>query len=145
MRGALWTRLFHPAMRRQLRYYKLRSAMKNRLRRCVVILSLAAACLAQRIGDGGDIQPGTPRFPQPMEAQSTGDVKLPNGKSQKDEILRIEYAQNLRDARELVELSQQLRDSLEKSDRHVLSLADLKKIEDIEKLTKKIHNRLRHN
>jgi hypothetical protein len=112
-------------------------AMKNRLRRYAVIMSLAAACLAQERGSAS-------RFPPPMESQD-GDVKLPNGKSQKDEILKAEYAQNLKDARELVDLSQQLRDSLEKNDRYVLSLADLKKTEDIEKLTKRIHNRLRHN
>jgi hypothetical protein len=113
-------------------------AMKNRLRRYAVMLSLAAACLAQETGKA-------PRFPRPMETQPDGDVKLPNGKWQKDEILKAEYAQNLKDARELVDLSQQLRDSLEKNDRYVLSLADLKKTDDIEKLVKKIRNRLRHN
>ena len=59
--------------------------------------------------------------------------------------MKAEHAQNLKDAEELVELAQQLHDSLEKNDRYVLSLADLKKTEDIEKLVKKIHNRLRHN
>lgn len=112
--------------------------MKKRLRRYAVILSLAAACLAQ--------VPGSPsRYPPSSDTEPDRDVKLPNGKSQKDEILKAEYAQNLKDAEELVELAQQLHDSLEKNDRYVLSLADLKKTEDIEKLVKKIHNRLRHN
>jgi len=119
--------------------------MKNRLRRYAVIMSLAAACLAQGRGSGGNIQSEGPRSPRNMETQPDADVKLPNGKSQKDEILKAEHAQNLKDAQELVELSQQLRDSLEKTDRYVLSLADLKKTDDIEKLVKKIRNRLRHD
>jgi len=112
--------------------------MKKRLRRYAAILSLTAACLAQVPG-------GSSRFPPSGDTEADHDVKLPNGKSQKDEILRAEYAQNLKDAQELVDLAQQLHDSLEKNDRYVLSLADLKKTEDIEKLVKKIHNRLRHN
>jgi hypothetical protein len=110
--------------------------------RCAAILALAFACLAQRMGDGVDTQPGAARNPRPTE-QSNGDVRLPNGKSQSDEILKAEFAQNLKDAAELVELSRQLHDSLEKNDRYVLSLADLKKTEDIEKLVRKIRGRLR--
>ena len=94
-------------------------------------------------GNGGDVQSAGPRPPRSLETQSNGDIKLPNGKSQRDEILKVEYAQNLKDAQELVELSRQLRDSLEKNDRYVLSLSDLKKTEDIEKLVKKIRGRLR--
>lgn len=105
--------------------------------RYAVVLSLAAVCLGQsRSGRGGtDTQ---------VESQSS-DVKLPNGKSQKDEILKSEHEQNLKDADELVQLSEELRDSLAKNDRYVLSLTDLKKTDDIEKLVKKIRGRLRRN
>lgn len=103
--------------------------MKHWLRRYALVLGLAIGGLAQA--------------PSPPDAQS--DIKLPNGKSQRDEILKAEHEQNLRDAAQLVELSQQLQQSLEKNDRFVLSLADLKKTEDIEKLAKKIRSRLQHN
>ena len=73
------------------------------------------------------------------------DVRLPNGKSQKDAILKNEHAQNLKDAAQLVELSQQLKEDLEKNDRFVLSIATLKKTDEIEKLVKKIRTRLRHD
>lgn len=73
------------------------------------------------------------------------DVVLPNGKLQKDEILRAEHQQNLKDAAELSELAEQLKIELEKNDRYVLSLATLKKTDDIEKLAKRIRARLRHN
>ena len=69
---------------------------------------------------------------------------MPNGKSQKDEILKAEHAQNLKDATQLAELAQQLQQELERDDRYVLSLATLKKTEDIEKLVKKIRSRMRH-
>ena len=73
------------------------------------------------------------------------DVILPNGKSQKDEILKSEHQQNLKDAAELAELAEQLKIDLEKNDRYVLSMATLKKTDDIEKLAKRIRARLRHN
>ncbi len=42
-----------------------------------------------------------------------------------------------------MELSQALKDELEANDSHVLSLSSLKKAEEIEKLAKRIHGRLR--
>ena len=72
-------------------------------------------------------------------------MTLPNGKSQKDEILKAEYQQNLKDAAQLTELAQELQQDLEKNDRFVFSLSTLKKTDDIEKLVKKIRARMRHN
>ena len=109
--------------------------MKHTLRRCTVILSLAAALgYAQR--------PEEQPLPAPA---SQSDVRLPNGKSQRDEILKAEHEQNLKDAAKLIDLAQDLKESLEKDDRYVLSLATLKKTEEIEKLVKKIRARLRHD
>ena len=73
------------------------------------------------------------------------DVILPSGKLQKDEILKAEHRQNLKDAAELAELAEQLKIELEKNDRYILSMATLKKTDDIEKLAKRISARLRHN
>ena len=73
------------------------------------------------------------------------DVTLPNGKSQKEEILKAEYQQNIKDAADLAELAEQLKIDLEKNDRYILSMATLKKTDDIEKLAKRIRARLRHN
>jgi hypothetical protein len=72
------------------------------------------------------------------------DVKLPNGKSQRDEILKMEREENLKDAAHLVELAQDLKSDLEKNDTFVLSLGTIKKTDDIEKLVKKIRGRMRH-
>lgn len=71
-----------------------------------------------------------------------GDVELPNGKSQQEEILKADHQRDLKDAARLIELAEQLKQELEKNDRHVLSLSSLKKTEEIEKLAKRIHARL---
>jgi len=76
--------------------------------------------------------------------QQDDDTKLPNGKSQKDEILRSEYEQNTKDAAQLTELAQQLQQDIEKNGYNVVSMSTLKKTDDIEKLVKKIRSRMRH-
>jgi hypothetical protein len=71
------------------------------------------------------------------------DRKLPNGKSQNEAILKAEYEKTLKEAAQLVELSQSLQTELENNSSHVLSLSSLKKAEEIEKLAKRIHSRLK--
>ena len=112
--------------------------MKTWIRRCVVALVLLAgvAVFAMQSGRGG----GRRGAGDPEE-----DVVLPNGKLQKDEILKAEHQQNLKDAAELADLAEQLKIDLEKNYRYVLSMATLKKTDDIEKLAKRIRTRLRHN
>jgi hypothetical protein len=73
------------------------------------------------------------------------EVKLANGKSQKDEIVRVDYERNLRDAGELARLSEEIKDDLEKGDRYLVSLKTLKQLEDVDKLSKDIRQRLRRN
>ncbi len=77
-------------------------------------------------------------------AQSDGEVKLPDGRSQRDAILKAEHEQNLKDAAELVDLAQELERDIEKNGAFVFSLPAVKKTDDIEKLVKKIRGRLRH-
>jgi hypothetical protein len=80
---------------------------------------------------------------QQPNVQEPLDTKLPSGKSQREEILRADHQKSLKDAAELVKLSEALQIELEKNDRHVLSVSSLKKLEDIEKLTKRIRSRLK--
>jgi len=82
---------------------------------------------------------------QNSSTKEESDVKLPNGKSQKEEIIRVDYERNLRDAGELARLSEEIKDDLEKGDRYLVSLKTLKKLDDVEKLTKDIRQRLRRN
>lgn len=110
--------------------------MMNTLRcGALVLLLLGVLSLAQS-PDGQ---------PPPVPAANPPDVRLPNGKLQRDEILKAEYQDNLKDAARLVDMAQDLKESLEKDDRFVLSLSTLKKTDEIEKLVKKIRSRLRHD
>src|SRR5215467_7887857 len=74
-----------------------------------------------------------------------GDLTLPNGKSQRDEILKAEREQNLKDAAKLADLADELKEALEKEDRFVFSLSTVKRTEEIEKLAKKIRSRIRRD
>ncbi len=103
----------------------------------------AAALLAIAPGLGFQ-RSGTPQGGPPPTSEEQ-DTKLPNGKSQRDEILKQEREQNIRDAAQLEQLAQELKEDLEKNDRFVFSLGTLKKTDDIEKLAKKIRSRMRHN
>ena len=114
--------------------------MKRLLLRCALVSSLAAMAalgVAQRGGGAGGGVPQT--------AEQQDPTRLPNGKLQRDEIVKAEYEQNLKDAARLVELSEELKQELEKNDRFVVSMSSLKKTDDIEKLVKKIRTRLRRN
>ncbi len=70
--------------------------------------------------------------------------RLPDGKSQQEEILKDEHAKTLKDAGRLVDLAEQLKAEIEKNERHVLSVSTLKKAEEIEKLAERIRKRLKH-
>lgn len=103
--------------------------------RYALVILLAAASNVASQQKGGNA-PQNPIAPE--------DIKLPNGKSQRDAILKAEHEANLKDAAQLVDLSQQLQQDLEKNDTYVLSMSTLKKTDDIEKLVKRIRSRLRH-
>ena len=117
--------------------------MRVRIWRWLPLLAMSAVAwiaFAQRGGAGGGRDGAGRTGLDPQQ-----DVQLPNGKSQRDEILRAEREQNIKDAAQLVELAQQLQLDLEKNDKFVFSIATLKKTDDIEKLVKKIRSRMRHN
>jgi Tfp pilus assembly protein PilO len=111
--------------------------MKTVFRVCALVTLVA--CLAGFAFQQSTTVPRPARRPAEEE-----EVILPSGKSQKDEILKAEYAQNLKDAADLSDLAQQLKLDLEKNDRYVVSMATIKKTDDIEKLAKRIRARLRH-
>ena len=67
---------------------------------------------------------------------------FPGGKDLNDEMLKAEYEKSMKDADQLVKLSQELKDELDKNTRHVLSISAIKKTEEIEKLAKRIRGRM---
>jgi hypothetical protein len=100
--------------------------------RIMLLLLLALASTAQQ---------GPPERPLPPE--TPGDVRLPNGKLQREEILKADYQKTLEDARALSKLADELKADLEKSDYNVLSVGMLKKTDDIDRLAKRIRDRLK--
>ena len=100
--------------------------------RIVVLLAVALAATAQQ---------GPPERPLPPETPE--EVRLPNGKLQREEILKADYQKNLEDSRELSKLADELKAALEKSDYNVLSVGTLKKTDDIDRLAKRIRERLK--
>ncbi|MBS1831909.1 MAG: hypothetical protein JST65_04315 [Acidobacteria bacterium] len=109
--------------------------MKRRSMLLAAMPGAAAAVAAQ-------LPPGYPHQ-DPLGRDHDKDVKLPNGKSQKDEILKEDHKKNLEDANELAKLTSDIRDTIEKSPPNVLSVGMLKKLEDAEKLAKKIRSRMK--
>lgn len=71
------------------------------------------------------------------------ETRLPDGKSQREAMLKAEHEKSLRDSAELLELAEELQEELEKNDRHIVSVSSLKKTEQIEKLAKRIRSRLK--
>jgi hypothetical protein len=102
--------------------------------RIVLLLSLALATSTAQ-------QHGPPESPLPPETPE--DVRLPNGKLQREEILKADYQKTLEDARALSKLADELKADLEKSDYNVLAVGTLKKTDDIDRLAKRIRDRLK--
>ncbi|MGA2712318.1 MAG: hypothetical protein ABSG41_04360 [Bryobacteraceae bacterium] len=103
-------------------------------RRTLLLLVTATLLPAQR----------RPRDSSPLDDDPNPEnIRLPNGKRQMDEILKADYEKNLSDARELTGLAKSFEQDLEKNEAFVFSLASLKKLDDMEKLTKRIRARLK--
>ncbi len=107
----------------------------SRVRRALLLLVPAAL--------GPRLLPAQKTYPNPGDPPE--DVRLPNGKRQQDEILKQEYEQNVKDAQELLNLARSFEEDLEKDDRFVLSVSSLKKLDDMEKLTKRIRSRMKRS
>lgn len=98
---------------------------------CVVLMTLSFLPAAAQVP------------PEGRPAEEPGNIRLSSGKLQRDEILKAEHQKNLKDASELMKLSEELKIELEKGDGLVLSMPALKKLDRIEKLTKHIRGRIR--
>jgi hypothetical protein len=64
-------------------------------------------------------------------------------RSQIEEILKADREKSIEDAAQIARLTEELKADLEKNDKSVLSVAALRKAEEIEKLAKRIRGRFR--
>ena len=95
-------------------------------------LFAALAALAQQPGIPQDARLPPPPSPSPGLRRQ-----------QRDAISKQDYKDNLRDAAELVKLSQGLQASLERSGSFIVDANDIRIAEQIEKLAKNIRGRLK--
>jgi hypothetical protein len=82
---------------------------------------------------------------QPPQPEQPDDGRLPNGKNQRDEIIKSEHEKSLQDAADMQRLCGELRLDLEKASAFVVSVQTIKKTEEIEKLAKRIRGRLKRS
>lgn len=80
--------------------------------------------------------------PPDRPANGPESMRLPDGRSRAEMILKADHAASLKDLESMRKLMDEVRMEMEKNDRHVLSVGALKKLEEIEKLSKKIRGRL---
>lgn len=81
-----------------------------------------------------------PKIKKPEEDEGP---RLPSGKLQRDAILEHEHKKNLEDLREIQKISAELIEELEASSGYVFSIQNLKKMEQMEKLSKQVKNRFK--
>jgi hypothetical protein len=97
------------------------------------------ALLMLMIAPAAQHGPGAGAPPDTMEDRERGRLK----RSQVEAMLKEDREKSIDDASTLVKLSEELKAELEKNDKTVLSVAALRKAEEIEKLAKRIRGRLR--
>jgi hypothetical protein len=69
--------------------------------------------------------------------------RLPDGTLQSEAILKDEQKKMLADAAKLIEFSQEIEAELKKNNHNILSIGMLKKLEELEKIARRMRNR--HN
>lgn len=79
------------------------------------------------------------QVPRPLSPPGGAESDLPP--SQREAILKLDHKKNLEDAAQMAKLAQEVSDDIEKDDRFVVSLKTLKKLDEIERLTKTIRGR----
>jgi len=82
----------------------------------------------------------------PPEPNTPGDpsiLRTPDGRNRTEMILKSDHEASLKDVETMRRLIEEVKIDMEKNDRHILSVATLKKLDDIEKLSKKIRGRMK--
>jgi len=69
--------------------------------------------------------------------------RMHDGRTQAEHILEMEHEKSLEDAKEMTKLTAELLEELRKNDHRVLSVSAFRKAEQIEKLAKRVKNRLK--
>jgi hypothetical protein len=68
---------------------------------------------------------------------------MPDGRLQSEVILKEDHKQNLKDLEQMRSLVSAVEDELKKNDRHVLSIRALKNLEEVEKVSRRVRQRMK--
>jgi hypothetical protein len=105
----------------------------NRRRRLLAWLGLAPALLRAQ-------QP--PREMVTGESDTSGR-RMPDGRSMSEAIVKEDHKRNIEDLGKMKEIIVDVEQSLEKNAQHVLSIDNLKRLEEVEKVSRRIRGRMR--
>jgi hypothetical protein len=83
-----------------------------------------------------------PVRPRPGEDPRATET-LPDGRLKSETVLKADHESNLKDLDEIDRLVALVREDLKKNEQHVLSMTNLKSLEEIEKTAKRVHSRMR--
>ena len=78
---------------------------------------------------------------RPISEKEELPKRMPDGTLQSEAILKDEQKKMLVDSTKLIALSKEIDEELRKNDHHVLSVGMIKKLEEVEKLARKMRGR----
>lgn len=94
-------------------------------------------------GGGGDDYTSIGRGAAGMDRNPSGQEPTQPASSNPDVKAKLDHEQNIKDAARLAQLAEEVKQDLESSREFTLSVASLKNSEEMEKLSKKLHDRLK--
>lgn len=71
------------------------------------------------------------------------DRRLPNGRSLNEALIKEDHKRNLADLKKIKDLADEVEKDIEKSGGQVVSMTNLRKLEEVEKTSKRIRDRMR--
>ena len=104
-----------------------------------MILGVALLSVASQDGGAQFRRPRRQPFPQFPQIMNPPAKRHLNRR-----MLKASYEQVVKDVERLFELTTQLKDEVNKADEDVMSVSGIQKAEEIEKLAKKIRNRMKN-
>ena len=84
-----------------------------------------------------------PHSPPALNPDTPNILRTPDGRNRTEMILKADHESSVKDIETIRKLVDDLKMEMEKNDRHILSVSSLKKLDEIEKLVKKIRGRMK--
>jgi hypothetical protein len=81
--------------------------------------------------------------PDTQNQDSPNVLRTPDGRNRSEMILKSDHEASIKDIESMRKLIDDVKIDMEKNDRHILSIATLKKLDEIEKLAKRIRARMK--